>query len=110
MDLLCFFLSWFAMPLCVCLYVPCSHLLVKGCPLGSRLWCPTVCLSLFHWYPGSDLVLDCIDSLSLHPYLHGQANVWLVSGEIGDGKAGMGLIDGQLGDGQEDVRSEQGQI
>ena len=22
-----------------------------------------------HWYPGSDAVLDCIDSLSLHPYL-----------------------------------------
>ena len=26
-------------------------------------------LSLFHWYPGSGVVLDCIDSLSLHPYL-----------------------------------------
>ena len=38
-------------------------------PLGSRLWCLTVSLSLSHWYPGSGMVLDCIDSLSLHPYL-----------------------------------------
>ena len=30
--------------------------------LGSRLWCLTVSLSLSHWYPGSDVVLDCIDS------------------------------------------------
>ena len=33
-----------------------------GWPLGSRLSCLTVSLSLFHWYPGSDVVLDCIDS------------------------------------------------
>ena len=53
----------------VCLFVPCGHLLGKGWPLGSRLWCLTVCLSLFHWYPGLGVVLDCIDSWSLHPYL-----------------------------------------
>ena len=35
----------------VCLYVPCGHLLLKVCPLGSRLWCLTVSLSLSHWYP-----------------------------------------------------------
>ena len=31
---------------------------------GSRLWCPTVSLLLFNWYmyPGSGVVLDCIDS------------------------------------------------
>ena len=52
----------------VCLYVLCSNLLGKGWPLGSRLWCLTVCLSLSHWYPGSGVVLDCIDSWSLHPY------------------------------------------
>ena len=46
----------------VCLYVLCGHLLGKGCPLGSRLWCLTVSLSLSHWYPGSGVVLDCIDS------------------------------------------------
>ena len=54
----------------VCLYVPCGHLLGKGCLLGSCLWCLTVSLSLSHWYPGSGVVLDCIDSWSLHPYLH----------------------------------------
>ena len=26
-------------------------------------------LLLSHWYPGSGMVLDCIDFLSLHPYL-----------------------------------------
>ena len=25
-------------------------------------WCLTVSLSLSHWYPGSDVVVDCIDS------------------------------------------------
>ena len=30
----------------------------------------TVSLSLSHWYPGSGVVLDWIDSWSLHPYLH----------------------------------------
>ena len=54
---------------CVCLYVPCGHLLGKGWPLGSRLWCLAVSLLLSHWYPGSGMILDCIDSWSLHPYL-----------------------------------------
>ena len=54
---------------CVCLFVPCGHLLGKGWPLGSQLWCLTVSLSLSHWYSGSGVVLDCIDSWSLHPYL-----------------------------------------
>ena len=54
---------------CVCLYVPCGHMLRKGWPLGSRLWCLTVSLSLSHWYPGSGVVLDCIDSWSLQSYL-----------------------------------------
>ena len=47
----------------------CGHLLGKGWPLGSRLWCLTVSLLLSHRYPGSGVVLDCIDSRSLHPYL-----------------------------------------
>ena len=42
----------------VCLYVLCGHLLGKGWPLGSRLWCLTVSLSLSHWYPGPGVVLD----------------------------------------------------
>ena len=45
----------------VCLYVPCGHLLGKGWPLGSRLWCPTESLSLIQWYSGSGVVLNCID-------------------------------------------------
>ena len=53
----------------ICLYVFCGHLLGKDWPLGSRLWCLTVSLSLSHWYPGSGVVLDCIDSWSLLPYL-----------------------------------------
>ena len=53
----------------ICLFVPCDHLLGKGWPLGSRLLCLIVSLSLSHWYPGSGVVLDCIDSWSLHPYL-----------------------------------------
>ena len=53
----------------VCLYVACGHLLGKGWPLGSRLWCLTLSLSLSHWYPGSGVVLDCTDSWYLHPYL-----------------------------------------
>ena len=59
----------------VCLYmfvspdIPCPGLpqtfflhCLKGSSLGSRLWCLTVSLSLSHWYPGSGVVLDCIDS------------------------------------------------
>ena len=64
-DLLCFFCLVFAM----CLYVPCGHLLENGWPLGSCLWCLTSSLSFSHWYPGSGVVLDYIDSWSLHPYL-----------------------------------------
>ena len=47
-----------------CLLMPCGHLLGKSWP-GSRLWCLIVKLSLSHWYPGSGVVLDCIDSWSL---------------------------------------------
>ena len=46
----------------VCLLMPCGHLLGKGWPLGSHLLCQIVKLSLSHWYPGSGVVLDCIDS------------------------------------------------
>ena len=69
-DLLCFVLSCVCYVFVrICLYVLCGHLLGKDWPLGSRLWCLTVSLSLSHWYPGSGAVLDCIDSWSLHPYL-----------------------------------------
>ena len=36
----------------------CLVLLCLCAPLGSRLWCLTVSLSLSHCYPGSGLVLD----------------------------------------------------
>ena len=49
----------------VCLLMPCGHLQGKCWPLVSRLWCLFVTLSLSHWYPGSAVVLDCIDSWSL---------------------------------------------
>ena len=65
-----FFLSFVCYVfVCVCLYVLCGNLLGKGWPLGSRLWCLTVSLSISHWYPGSGVVLDCINSWALHPYL-----------------------------------------
>ena len=70
MDLLCFFLSYGCNAfVCVCSYVPCGRLLGKVCPLGSRLWCLAVSLLLSHCYPGSGVVLDCIDSRSMHPSL-----------------------------------------
>ena len=53
----------------VCLLLPCGHLLGKCLPLGSRLWCLIVKLVLCHWYPGSGVVLDCIDSWSLPFFL-----------------------------------------
>ena len=53
----------------VCLLMLCCHLLGKGCPLGSRLWSLIVNLSLSHWYPGSGVVLDFIDSWSLPSFL-----------------------------------------
>ena len=74
MDLLCFFCLVFAITLCasayMCFVVTCWERAglfalvcgVKGWPLCSRLWCLTVSLSLSHWYPGSGVVLDCIDS------------------------------------------------
>ena len=53
----------------VCSFVPCGHLLGKGWPLGSHLWCLLWVCHFPIWYPGSGVVLDCIDSWSLHPYL-----------------------------------------
>ena len=56
-----FFLS------CVCLCA-CLFICALWSPAGKRLtfWLSfvvsTVSLSLSHWYPGSGVVLDCIDS------------------------------------------------
>ena len=64
MDHLCFFCLVFVMPVRAktCLFVPCCHLLGNDWPICSCLWCLFVRLSLSYWYPGSDVVLDCIDS------------------------------------------------
>ena len=53
----------------VCSLIPCGHLLGKGWPLGS--FCDvSLCFCHFPmWYPGSCVVLDCIDSWSLPPFL-----------------------------------------
>ena len=51
---------------CVCLLMLCSHLLGKGWPHCSPLWCLIVKLSLSH---GSGVVLNCIDSWSLPSFL-----------------------------------------
>ena len=73
-DLLCFFLF------CVCyafVHV-CLYVLVVTCwerALGSRLWCLTVSLLISHRYHWSGVVLDCIDSWSLHPYLLSMSNM-----------------------------------
>ena len=48
--------------LLVCLFVPCGHLLGKGWPIGISLCSLIVSLSFSHWYPGSGVVFDCIDS------------------------------------------------
>ena len=60
------FVCYAFVPVCLC--VPCGHLLGKGWPLGSRLWCLTVSL-LLSPFPGSGVVLDCIDSWSLPSFL-----------------------------------------
>ena len=61
----------------LCLLCLCSRLFVCALwsPAGKGLtsWfsfvVSTMSLSLSNWYPGSGVVLDCIDSWSLHPYL-----------------------------------------
>ena len=90
MDILCvFFCLVFAMPLYTSVYVPCGHLLGKGWPLGSRLWCLTLSLLLFHWYPGSGVVFLLLLPLSAGPslehyrteYLQGASEAWLKTGK-----------------------------
>ena len=69
-DLLCFCSV-------LCLLCFCARLFICALwsPAGKELtsWLSfvvsAVSLSLSHWYPGSGVVLDCIDSWSLHPYL-----------------------------------------
>ena len=48
----------------LCLLYLCARLFICALrsPAGSRLWCITVSLSLSHWFPGSNVALDFIDS------------------------------------------------
>ena len=46
----------------ICLFVPLWSPAGKGLTSWHHLWFITVSLSLSHWYPGSGVVLDCIDS------------------------------------------------
>ena len=63
--LFCYLFSFFCLvfavslcaSVCVCFVVTAWG---RGWPLGSRLWYLTVRLSLFHWYSGSSVVLDCM--------------------------------------------------
>ena len=58
-----FFCLVFAVPLCtsayMCLLVTCWE---RADRLAHVFWCLTVTLSLSNWYPGSGVVLECIDS------------------------------------------------
>ena len=69
-DLLCFCSVLCLLCLCARLFI-CALWSPAGKGLTSWLSfvVSTVSLSLSHWYPGSDVVLDCIDLWSLHPYL-----------------------------------------
>ena len=69
-DLLCLCSVLCLLCLCARLYI-CALWSPAGKGLTSWLSfvVSAVSLSLSHWYPGSGVVLDCIDSWSLHPYL-----------------------------------------
>ena len=47
---------------CVCSLLPCGHLKGMGWPHGSWLWCLMWFCYFPIWYPGTGVVLDCIDS------------------------------------------------
>ena len=69
-DLLCFCSVLCLLCLCARLFI-CALWSPAGKGLTSWLSfvVSAVSLSLSHWYPGSGVVLDCIHSWSLHPYL-----------------------------------------
>ena len=69
-DLLCFCSVLYLLCLCARLFI-CALWSPAGKGLTSWISfvVSAVSLSLSHWYPGSGVVLDCIDSWSLHPYL-----------------------------------------
>ena len=66
MFLFCFV---FAMSLCASVYMCFVVTCWERADLLALFGVSSVSLSLSHWYPGSGVVLDCIDSWSLHLYL-----------------------------------------
>ena len=77
-DLLCFCSVLCLLCLCARLFI-CALWSPAGKGLTSWLSfvVSTVSLSLSHWYPGSGVVLDCIDSWSLHPYLLSSTSIFM---------------------------------
>ena len=69
MSFIFLFCLVFAMSLCASVYMCFVVTSWERLTSWHRLWCPTMSLSLSHWYPGSGVVLGCIDSWSLHPPL-----------------------------------------
>ena len=66
MFLFCLVFAMFCARLFICaLWSPAG----KGLASWLSFVVSSVSLSLSHWYPGSGVVLDCIDSWSLHHYL-----------------------------------------
>ena len=57
-----FFCLVFAMPLCASVYMCLVVTYWERADLLALVGCQTVSLSLSHWYPGSGVVIDCIDS------------------------------------------------
>ena len=80
MFLFCLVFAMFCARLFICaLWSPAG----KGLTSWLSFVVSSVSLSLSHWYPGSGVVLDCIDSWSLHHYLLLMffiiKNLWLYS-------------------------------
>ena len=61
----------FAMSLCASVYMCFVVTCWERADLLALFGVSSVSLSLSHWYPGSGVVLDCINSCSLHLSLLG---------------------------------------
>ena len=66
MFLFCLVFAMFCARLFICAFWSPAG---KGLTSWLSFVVSSVSLSLSHWYPGSGVVLDCIDSWSLHHYL-----------------------------------------
>ena len=62
-------LSWIICVLCFSCFRVYSLLPGKDWPLGSSWWCLLYFCYFPIWYPGSGVVLDCIDSWSMPSFL-----------------------------------------